>query len=53
MLRDLDRLQDITIGQAGREVILRTPATGVISPLFKAAAIALSPNIRDAAAACS
>ena len=26
---------------------LRTPATGVIGPLFKAARIALPPNVRD------
>jgi hypothetical protein len=30
---------------------LRTPATGVLGPLFKAARIALPPNIRDASAA--
>jgi hypothetical protein len=30
---------------------LRTPTTGVIGPLFKAARIALPPNVRDASAA--
>jgi hypothetical protein len=30
---------------------LRTPATGGIGPLFKAARIALPPNIRDASTA--
>ena len=29
---------------------LRTPATGVLGPLFKATAIALPPNIREPAA---
>jgi len=29
---------------------LRTPATGVIGPLFKAVRMALPPNIRDASA---
>ena len=29
-----------------------TPATGVIGPLFKAARIALPPNVRDSSAAC-
>jgi len=27
---------------------LRTPATGIIGPLFKAARIALPPNVREA-----
>ena len=26
---------------------LRTPATGLVGPLFKAARVALPPNIRD------
>jgi hypothetical protein len=51
VLRDLDRLQEVTISKDGREMTLRTPATGTIGPLFKAARIALPPNIRDASAA--
>src|SRR5829696_2215448 len=51
MLRDLDRLQEVTITKDGRQMTLRTPATGVIGPLFKAARMALPPNIRDASAA--
>jgi hypothetical protein len=51
VLRDLDRLQEIVISKDGREITLRTPATGVLGPLFKAARIALPPNIRDASAA--
>jgi hypothetical protein len=50
VLRDLDRLQEVTISKDGRQLILRTPATGVIGPLFKAAGIALPPNVRDASA---
>jgi hypothetical protein len=50
VLRDLDRLQEIEISKDGRQMTLRTPATGVIGPLFKAARIALPANIRDAAA---
>src|SRR4051812_5031497 len=50
VLRDLDRLQEMTISQDGRQMTLRTPATGVIGPLFKAARIALPPNVRDASA---
>src|SRR5215203_2881913 len=44
VLRDLDRLQEVTITKDGREMTLRTPATGVIGPLFKAARMALPPN---------
>src|SRR5215210_961548 len=51
VLRDLDRLQDVAISKDGREITLRTPATGLIGPLFKAARIALPPNVRDASAA--
>jgi hypothetical protein len=47
VLRDLDRLQDIEIDKDGRQITLRTPATGVIGPLFKAARIALPANIRE------
>src|ERR687885_490587 len=48
VLRDLDRLQEVAISKDGRAMTLRTPATGVIGPLFKAARIALPPNVRDA-----
>src|SRR5215204_5495980 len=51
VLRDLGRLQEVAISKDGREITLRTPATGVIGPLFKAARIALPPNVRDASAA--
>jgi hypothetical protein len=47
VLRDLDRLQQIEIDKDGRRITLRTPATGVLGPLFKAARIALPPNIRE------
>jgi Transposase DDE domain len=50
VLHDLDRLQEVTISKDGREMTLRTPATGVIGPLFKAARMALPPNVRDAGA---
>jgi hypothetical protein len=51
VLRDLDRLQEVTITKDGQRMTLRTPATGVIGPLFKAARIALPPNVRDPSAA--
>src|SRR5918994_1189652 len=47
VLRDLDRLQEVAISKDGRQMTLRTPATGVIGPLFKAARIALPANVRD------
>jgi hypothetical protein len=50
VLRDLDRLQEVMITKDGRQMTLRTPATGVIGPLFKAARMALPPNVRDASA---
>jgi Transposase DDE domain len=47
VLRDLDRLQEIEIDKGGRQISLRTPATGVIGPLFKAARVALPANVRE------
>src|SRR6476620_7314149 len=51
VLRGLDRLQEVAITKEGRQMTLRTPATGVIGPLFKAARLALPPNVRDSSAA--
>ena len=51
VLHDLDRLQEIEIDKDGRRITLRTPATGVVGPLFKAARIALPPNVREPASA--
>ena len=50
MLLDLERLQDVRLPKGGHQITLRTPATGAAGPLFKAAGIALPPNIRDTAA---
>jgi transposase len=47
LLRDLDRLQEIEISKEGRQMTLRTPVTGTLGPLFKAARIALPPNLRE------
>ena len=49
VLRDLDRLQEVAISKGGQHMTLRTPATGVVGPLFKAVRLALPPNVRDAA----
>jgi hypothetical protein len=51
VLRDLDRLQEVAISSDGSQIVLRTPATGIIGPLFKAARIALPANIREHAPA--
>ncbi len=51
VLRDLDRLQEVTLSKGGQHMTLRTPATGVLGPLFKAARIALPSNVRDDASA--
>jgi len=51
VLRDLDRLQEVTITKDGRAMTLRTPVAGLIGPLFKAARMALPANVRDASAA--
>jgi transposase len=51
VLRDLDRLQEVEICKEGQQITLRTPATGVIGPLFKAARVALPPNVRETAEA--
>ncbi len=50
VIRDLDRLQEVSLAKDGQQIRLRTPATGTVGPLFKAAGIALPPNVRDTAA---
>ena len=45
--RELDRLQEIEFNKDGRQIIMRTPAVGIIGPLFKAARVALPANIRE------
>lgn len=50
LLRDLDRLQEVTISKRGQQMVLRTPATGSIGLVFKAAVVAPPANLRDAAA---
>jgi hypothetical protein len=51
VMRDLDRLQEVEICKDGQQITLRTPASGVVGPLFKAARIALPQNLREAAEA--
>jgi Transposase DDE domain len=50
VLRDLDRLQEVTVEPDGEIAILRTPTPATASLVFKAAGIALPKNIRSAQA---
>ena len=47
ILRDLDRLQEITLQQDGKRFLLRTPTAGVAGKLFQAVGVALPPNIQE------
>jgi hypothetical protein len=49
VLRELDRLQEIELNKDGWQIIMRTPAIGIISPLFKVARVTLPANIRKPA----
>jgi hypothetical protein len=51
VLRDLDRLQEVELAKDGKRLVLRTPVTGVAGKLFRAARIALPPNVREPSAA--
>ena len=46
--RDLDRLQEVEVGQDGKRFVLRTPVVGCAGKLFQTLGVALPPNIRDA-----
>jgi len=51
VLRDLDRLQQATIDKDGKRNTTRTAASGQVGSLFKAAGVALAPNMREQTAA--
>jgi hypothetical protein len=51
VLRDLDRLQEATMVQDGKRLVIRTPAAGLTGRLFQIAGVALPPNVREVAAA--
>jgi hypothetical protein len=51
LIRDLDRLQSGDIDRNGRTITVRTPVTGDVGPVFRAAGVALPPNIAEAPAA--
>jgi hypothetical protein len=47
ILRDLDRLQEITLEQDSKRFRLRTPTTGLAGKLFQAVGVALPPNLQE------
>ena len=47
ILRDLERLQEISLEQDGKRLLLRTPTAGVTGKLFQAVGVALPPNIQE------
>ncbi len=51
LLRDLERLQGAKLTKDDKSIVVRTPATGQVGIIIKAAGVALPPKIRDAAAA--
>lgn len=51
LIRDLDRLQSGDIERDGRKITVRTPVTGDVGPVFRAAGVALPHNITEAPAA--
>ena len=51
LIRDLDRLQSGDIARDGRTITVRTPVAGDVGPVFRAAGVALPPNIAEAPAA--
>jgi hypothetical protein len=48
VLRELDRLQTGVIEKDGKAITVRTPATGSIGNVFRAAGVALPPNVAEA-----
>jgi hypothetical protein len=47
ILRDLERLQEITLEQDSKRFRLRTPTTGLAGKLFQAVGVALPPNLQE------
>lgn len=44
--QDLNNLREITIDEAGKEVLIRTEARGVCAPVFRSLGMALPPTIQ-------
>ena len=47
LVRDLDRLQSGVIEKDNTRITVRTPVTGEVGPTFRAAGVALPPNIAE------
>jgi hypothetical protein len=46
VLRDLDRLEDITVADQSGKLVLRTDAVGCVPSLFQSVGVALPPRLR-------
>ena len=53
IVRDLDRLEEVTVEQQANRFVLRTDAPGCAASVFKVVAIALPPLLRHLPAATS
>ena len=47
LVRDLDRLQSGVIEKDNKRITVRTPVSGDVGPVFRAAGVALPPNIAE------
>ncbi len=47
VLRDLDRLEDITVADQSGELVLRTDAIGCVPRLFQSVGVAVPPRLRN------
>ena len=47
LMRDLDRLQSGVIEKDNKRITVRTPVTGDVGPVFRAAGVALPPNVAE------
>jgi hypothetical protein len=51
VVRDLDRVEEVTVDQQAKRLLLRTDAPGCAASVFKAVGVALPPLVRHAPAA--
>jgi transposase len=47
LLRDLDRIQEVTVDKDGKRITTRTAVAGQVGRVFQAAGIALPPNLHQ------
>ena len=48
IIRDVDKIQKVTVEHQGKRIIIRAEASGVAGKVFQAAAVALPPVLRAA-----